>query len=1239
MPTKGRASKLFLRCVAMLLIHICVMNSQKLPQVSDTLEEYSKKMFYLDHIRQKRDVLTTTTTTTATTTTAAKTTNSTTIAPSNRNSTTSNSTTTNSTTANSTTTNSTTTNSTTANSTTTNSTTANSTTTNSTTTNSTTKAPSTTKSTTTTSSNRNTTTKTPSTTKSTTTTSSNRNTTTTALAIINSKTTHSTISAPSTAEPLTEYLVEMTIDTMNKVTLNLLRNRLESLSLPLINSQMNVTEINITSVCLLNGTEYQCMCGDQYLWPCEKCVLYSSCVYMANGSCGCINPIPKDGNTSQPQSSNNTTDIVLDTNTTVMNHIVTFSLKINEDFDLDLVTISSEKYKQYTKTIGNSINIVYSSISAYKTNSATVTGFRPGSVIADFSINATSDNLDLVSANQQVVVSLQEQGFNISNDAFSRTVKDGLYESKSQVYPQNDLSLTCKTTNDSIIWIKDGNELEASNKYIIDKTNKTTLVVKNTTPNDSGVYECRTTENSVPYIIWQGIMIPDPNIQVNISKVVTCKNMTERLQCCVQQSYNVTWITSSSESCSKAVQENGCIYCDYRITENECRASDLQVKITCKLTESDYSKSFNVSAVNKTFACSDNSSNNAFGAGDVDQIKTGDCYGDMIGYQIAQCNALGYWIVTDDNCVTRVIKYLKDRSENLLITDLPEFVQNVSSAAIEKASEITNSSATILTIVDLLKVIADISQTITVSEEIMTDFFKTLDVIGSNDAQDVWVHLNKNSTTMAKSSELLNSTEKIARRLRDGSFNISTNHTSLQKYSNISNSFIGMFGKNSTQINIPTITTQTSLTVIISSVLHNMLPVRKLTYNDNSQTDTKINGDVAVIQTTSTINNISLSFTIKNKTLGNPQCVFWNFSLLNGTGGWDSTGCQLKKLTNESGSYTCECNHTTSFSILMSPFSPNNKALDIITYIGVGISMGSLVLCLIIEFIIWKSVRRNDTSFMRHVSIVNIAVSLLIANICFIIGAAVVTQVGPCSTATFFMHFFYLALFFWMLLSALLLLYRTLMVFSRMTRGAMMSIGFTVGYGAPLIIAVITVASTAGNKGYIQQDYNCWLNWSQTKALLAFVIPALTIVAINLLVLIVVLFKMMKRGVNASIQPNEKHPLLVLARCVAILTPLFGLTWGFGIGTMVSSDFGVHVVFAFLNSLQGFFILVFGTLMDPKVREALSEKLSLTNLSSNNTRSTNAGSSSGGFPFIQKLRKRNAHNISEARDLTTSSSN
>ncbi|KAM9455491.1 adhesion G-protein coupled receptor F1-like [Clarias gariepinus] len=374
----------------------------------------------------------------------------------------------------------------------------------------------------------------------------------------------------------------------------------------------------------------------------------------------------------------------------------------------------------------------------------------------------------------------------------------------------------------------------------------------------------------------------------------------------------------------------------------------------------------------------------------------------------------------------------------LQLDKIPQFMVNLSTNALLASENITDSSATILTIVDILNTISNLSQTILISQPVMKNFLETTEVIGSDGAQSTWVLINSNSATRHVSSELLKSTEKIATRLSN----------------------------------------------------------------------------------------------------------------------------------------------------------------------------------------------------------VNIALSLLIADICFIIGAAVVNRgEGPCSTATFFMHFFYLALFFWMLLSALLLLYRTLMVFSRMTRGAMMAIAFSVGYGAPLIIAVVTVASTAGQHGYIQKNYNCWLNWSQTKALLAFVIPALTIVAINFLVLIVVLVKMLRRGVNASTQQDEKHPLVVIARCVAILTPLFGLTWGFGIGTLVSSNRGIHIVFAFLNSLQGFFILVFGILLDSKVREALAGTFSLRNFSSNRTRSTSEGpSSSGGFPFFRRLRQRNAYNVSSAGVMSSSNS-
>uniref|UniRef100_A0A4W4ENR6 Adhesion G protein-coupled receptor F7 n=1 Tax=Electrophorus electricus TaxID=8005 RepID=A0A4W4ENR6_ELEEL len=442
-------------------------------------------------------------------------------------------------------------------------------------------------------------------------------------------------------------------------------------------------------------------------------------------------------------------------------------------------------------------------------------------------------------------------------------------------------------------------------------------------------------------------------------------------------------------------------------------------------------------------------------------------------------------------------------------------------------------------------------------------------------SEKTWTTLNTGSTTQNTSSVLMKSIEEMAQNLSNDTFGIETNTIQLNR-TQISEPYSKQFGINISTIihiqEIPVNNVDTFFTIIVFSTLNTVLPVRSVTYSDSSQTGTSINGDVVVVRSENIINNISLSFSLINNSLKSPYCVFWNFNLLDGIGGWDSTGCKVMPLLNQTKMVKCECNHTTSFSILMSPYSLDNPALAYITYIGVSISMASLILCLIIETIIWKSVTRNDTSYMRHVSIVNIAVSLLIADICFLIGPSTVqrgqvTPVGPCSVVTFFIHFFYLVLFFWMFLSALLLLYRTIMVFSGMSRSRMLAIAFSVGYGAPLLIAVITVASTAGNRGYVQEMNSCWLNWDQTKALLAFVIPALTIVVINLLVLIMVIYKMLRRGDSAS-TPDEKHALVVIARCVGILTPLFGLTWGFGIGTMSSSDFGIHVMFATLNSLQ-----------------------------------------------------------------------
>uniref|UniRef100_A0A8C1Z0K7 Uncharacterized protein n=1 Tax=Cyprinus carpio TaxID=7962 RepID=A0A8C1Z0K7_CYPCA len=450
-----------------------------------------------------------------------------------------------------------------------------------------------------------------------------------------------------------------------------------------------------------------------------------------------------------------------------------------------------------------------------------------------------------------------------------------------------------------------------------------------------------------------------------------------------------------------------------------------------------------------------------------------------------------------------------------------------------------------------------------------------MDILVSASTIQTWINLNNDSRTDNASTALLSAIENISSRLTSDNFRINATSIELNRTVTDSTFYSGISSlpNSTTEIQIPEIPVNTPITVIVFTTLDSILPTRDTSSNGSIKSDVRINGDVVVVKVDNkTINNISFAFDITNQSLGNPQCVFWSFNL----DAWDSTGCKAKPYKskgNGTGKITCECNHTTSFSILMSPFSVDHIALAYITYIGVAISMASLIICLIIETIVWKSTTRNDTSYMRHVSIVNIAVSLLIANICFIIGAAIAeqeqpTSVGRCSPAVFFMHFFYLSLFFWMLMSALLLFYRTVMVLSQMSRAKMMAIAFIVGYGAPLLIAVITVASTAGPENYISKRNACWLNWLESKALLAFVIPALTIVAINLVVLIVVLYKMLRRGVGAATQPDEKHALVVIARCVAILTPIFGLTWGFGIGTMVSQELGIHVVFALLNSLQ-----------------------------------------------------------------------
>uniref|UniRef100_A0A8C4W6K5 Adhesion G protein-coupled receptor F3 n=1 Tax=Gopherus evgoodei TaxID=1825980 RepID=A0A8C4W6K5_9SAUR len=232
-------------------------------------------------------------------------------------------------------------------------------------------------------------------------------------------------------------------------------------------------------------------------------------------------------------------------------------------------------------------------------------------------------------------------------------------------------------------------------------------------------------------------------------------------------------------------------------------------------------------------------------------------------------------------------------------------------------------------------------------------------------------------------------------------------------------------------------------------------------------------------------------------------------------------------------------------------------------------SILALILCLGIYYLVWRSVVRNKISYFRYMTLVNIVLSLLMANAWFL-GSSWMTPSHEnklCVAATFFMHFFYLATFFWMLVQALMLFHHLVFVFHQLAKASVTPLVVTIGYLCPLIIAAAAVAVYYPKQGYIQTMV-CWLN-GHNGAIYTFSVPVLVIVLLNVLILFVVVMKLMRPSVSEGPKGEDRKILLSILKAVLILTPIFGLTWGLGIITMTSKSSEVfHYMFTVLNAFQ-----------------------------------------------------------------------
>ncbi|XP_078069690.1 adhesion G-protein coupled receptor F1-like [Mustelus asterias] len=990
--------------------------------------------------------------------------------------------------------------------------------------------------------------------------------------------TATTLTTPYTVDPQREYELDVVlILTGNSTSDSVLKSHLESLlypiQIPFENGTFNVTGITLTTVCRYVNNETQCKCDSGFTWNSAFCSKYQSCSVnnTGAGSCDCIRSEPKEGTYCE----------------------------------LPSVTTTPTHSTESTSTPGNTtLTTMSTAPTMVSTTPPTTVTTAPITTVTTAPITTvtTAPTTTVTTAPITTVTTAPTTTVTTAPITTVTTAPTTMVKTTSTTTVTTATTATVTTTPSTTVTTTPSTTVTTTPTTTVTTTPTTTVTTTpTTTVKTTSTTTVKTTRLTTPdnlarqnYAIRvSGLTFTD---ELNNSSSSFYKSLSKEFKTLLERAYrevqpdaevNILGFTKGSVIILYQVVSKK------PLTSNEIttQIQNLSPKYTTELLPDD------------KIPCYDE----IYGTANYNTTVEIPCE-NQPGVKKRRCGENGEYEKELDFCISEEINNIL---QALNLTTLKKTFSNL----LEQLSNVTdevnvNTLGNVQAVVTILTQISTVNAT--VNETDMENFLQTVNSVISSASVNTWKDLTntQNEDNPNPSSQLLQSVENFNTRLKlqndtlhikekNLEFRASRIHQNnntpfhatfanfpLEKYSNLSaNVFIPAE-------EIEDMSSNATVITIAYPTWIDILP-NTTTFGG----DFLINGLVVTI----TLNvkkpvNISMTFSPRNRTLdlNTAMCAFWDFS---GNGAWNDTGC-TPEINGEN--ITCNCDHLTSFSILMSPDSIDDPALGYITIIGVAISIGCLVIAVIIEAAVWKHVTKNKTSYTRHVGILNIAVNLLVADIWFIVASAVTPGTGACIAATFFIHFFYLALFFWMLTLGLLLVYRLLFPFHNLSKSAMMGISFSIGYLSPLIISVITIGVTYPRDSYTREGA-CWLGWEKEYPLLAFVIPALVIIAINLIILIVVIFKLLRPTIGDKSRENnqERETFKQVVRSIAVLTPILGLTWAFGIPTFQKgSPKAFHYVFTILNAFQGFFILVFGTFMDKKVRESLLKKFSLSGFSS-----------------------------------------
>ncbi|XP_072296710.1 adhesion G-protein coupled receptor G6 isoform X2 [Eucyclogobius newberryi] len=325
-----------------------------------------------------------------------------------------------------------------------------------------------------------------------------------------------------------------------------------------------------------------------------------------------------------------------------------------------------------------------------------------------------------------------------------------------------------------------------------------------------------------------------------------------------------------------------------------------------------------------------------------------------------------------------------------------------------------------------------------------------------------------------------------------------------------------------------------------------------------------------------------------------PVCMFWDFTMKNGAGGWNSEGCHVSEESSRNKT-VCLCNHLTHFGILMDIYGSsahineqNTKILTFITYIGCGISAVFSAVTLL-TYIAFEKLRRDYPSKI----LMNLSASLLCLNLTFLLDSwlASLSSDWLCVSVAVFLHYFLLTSFTWMGLESIHMYIALVKVFNTYIRKYILKFCL-VGWGFPAVIVGIVAAIDKnlyglqeygrGAHGHKSSEF-CWIK-NQVVFYVTCVGYFCLVFLLNVAMFIVVMLQICGRNGKRSNRTLREEVLRNL-RSVVSLTFLLGMTWGFAFFAWGPVSLAFMYLFSIFNSLQGLFIFIFHCALKENVQK------------------------------------------------------